>query len=1149
MTEPSADHGELLHVFPGDTEMARRMRAFDWTRTPLGKPATWPQSLRSAVSALLVSKAQIIFIWGDDLTTFYNDAYRPVFGSKHPDALGLPVREAWSEIWAGGLEELFGGVLSSGEAFWAQDRPFFIERHGYLEETYFDVSYDPVRDESGRVRGVYCIVTETTGRVVGERRLTTLRDLGRIAEQKATVAEVYRAAADVLRQSADVPFAVLYGVSSSDAAPTHIADSGLEHFSPASLRELAGLARSCVELTIVDTDGLLHAGPLHGGQWREPIRQVAVVPLALKGQPAEGCLVAGISPRRQFDDEYRKFLGVVASNIAGAATTVRRTEEERRRAEVLAELDRAKTVFFSNVSHEFRTPLTLMLGLLEETIGAAGVPEESRQSLQVAHRNTQRLLKLVNTLLDFSRIEAGRADASYEEVDIARLTSDLASVFRSAFERAGLSLAVRCEKPRAPVFVDGEMWEKVLLNLLSNAFKYTLAGGTSVVLTDEGTHFDLRVSDSGIGIPPEEIPHVFTRFYRVRGTEGRTHEGTGIGLALVQELVKLHGGVIEVSSELGKGTTFRVRIPTGHAHLPKDRIGAKRELRSTTVGAAPFVEEALRWLPDADGSLTALPTAPVVHVRTAGSRVVLADDNADMRAYTARLLSPYWHVESFPDGEAALRAIRESRPDLVVADIMMPRLDGLQLLRALRADSALTGLPVILLSARAGEESRIEGLNAGADDYFAKPFSARELIARVDAQLCLARERRAAEQALRYRSEQLETLLEEIRQARIEAEDANRAKDEFLATVSHELRSPLQGILGWLTLLKQDRFDATQRSRALESVERSVRLQAQLVHDIMDISRIVAGKVEITRAPIDLTAIVGSTVDEFMPGAVSKEVELTLEGGHCGIVLGDRERLHQVFANLISNALKFTQPGGRIVLACTREDGECVVTVTDTGEGIEPHFLPRLFDRFSQADASSTRRHGGLGLGLAIVKHLVGLHGGTVNGASEGRGRGATFQVRLPEELPSSRQRHVPSAVTEPPAIRLDGVEILLVEDDRDSLEAMTLVLQATGAVVRAAASASEAWSAFSQRPPDVLVSDLSMPDEDGYSLLRRIRAQAAPDGVPAIALTGYTRPEDKQRVLAAGFVAHVPKPVRPDVLVKVLGDVLGRPTPGTQLH
>jgi signal transduction histidine kinase/ActR/RegA family two-component response regulator len=364
--------------------------------------------------------------------------------------------------------------------------------------------------------------------------------------------------------------------------------------------------------------------------------------------------------------------------------------------------------------------------------------------------------------------------------------------------------------------------------------------------------------------------------------------------------------------------------------------------------------------------------------------------------------------------------------------------------------------------------------------------------------------------------------------------DASRAKDDFLATVSHELRSPLQGILGWLTLLQDGRLDAAQTTRALQSVERSVRLQAQLVNDIMDIARIEARKVEIDETAVDLAQLLHTTAEEFLPQARARRIDLHADVEPCGVVIGDKERLHQVFGNLLSNALKFTQPGGSVTIACSREQGELVTTIADTGDGIEAEFMPQLFKRFSQADTSITRRHGGLGLGLAIVRHLVELHGGTVTAKSDGRDRGATFTVRLRAAAQEGARAHADAERQEPP--RLDGLEILLVEDDQDTLEAMTHGLTALGASVRAATSVDEAWSSFVHRAPHLVLTDLSMPHEDGYSLLRRIHSQR--NRPPVVALTGLTRPEDKERVERAGFAAFVAKPVDLRQLVTILNDL-----------
>ncbi|HET8836961.1 MAG TPA: response regulator [Gemmatimonadales bacterium] len=441
--------------------------------------------------------------------------------------------------------------------------------------------------------------------------------------------------------------------------------------------------------------------------------------------------------------------------------------EIARQREELAELDRLKTQFFANISHEFRTPLTLMLGPLADALAEAdGLPPGVRERLELAHRNAVRQLKLVNTLLDFSRIEAGRIEASYAATDLGPLTAELASVFRSAIEKAGLRLVVDCPALPEPVWVDREMWEKIVLNLISNAFKFTFEGEIRVGLATEGDAVTLSVTDTGTGIPAEDLPRLFERFHRVKDARGRSFEGSGIGLALVQELARLHGGEVRVESELDRGSRFTVTIPRGQAHLPAGRLGAPRVRQSTGIRAEAYVEEVLRWVPagPAAGAESAAGTAGSrIRPRApAGpARIVLADDNADMREYVARLLTGGgYQVEAVADGRSALETVRASPPDLVLADVMMPGLDGFELLRALRS-AELGAVPVILLSARAGEDARVEGLEAGADDYLVKPFSGRELLSRVDSHIRLQQVRREASEALGASRMELQTLLNE----------------------------------------------------------------------------------------------------------------------------------------------------------------------------------------------------------------------------------------------------------------------------------------------------------------------------------------------------------------------------------------------------
>jgi PAS domain S-box-containing protein len=447
-------------------------------------------------------------------------------------------------------------------------------------------------------------------------------------------------------------------------------------------------------------------------------------------------------------------------------------ELERRRAEALAELDRAKTAFFSNVSHEFRTPLSLILGPLEDLLAQ---PEdrfsaEDRELLEMAHRNGQRLLKLVNTLLDFSRIEAGHVQPVFEPVDLAACTAELAGMFRPAMEKAGLRLVVECPPLPEPVWVDRDMWEKIVLNLVSNAFKYTLAGEVRVSLWSGNGLAVLRVQDTGSGIPAAELPKLFRRFYRVEGSRGRTQEGTGIGLALVQELARLHRGYVEADSLLGEGSTFTVGIPLGQAHLPAERLGDTRMLRAKSVTAAPYVEEALRWLPGtpvgtpdflggtAEPARTAL--RPVLQ-EMARAMILVADDNADMRESLQRVLQAEYDVVTVADGQQALQVAMDLKPDLVLTDDMMPNLNGAALLKALRADPHTAAIPVILASAN-GEEARGEALQAGADDYLVKPFRAKELFARVSGALALSRLRREALRREQELQDETLTVLENI---------------------------------------------------------------------------------------------------------------------------------------------------------------------------------------------------------------------------------------------------------------------------------------------------------------------------------------------------------------------------------------------------
>jgi PAS domain S-box-containing protein len=1436
-----------LEFLAGGGEMGERMRALDWAKTDLGPPATWPQSLKTIVRVMLDSRYAMWMLWGPELTFFCNDAYLPTLGIKRDWALGARSDKVWEEIWPD-IGPRISQVLEQGRATWDEGLLLFLERSGFREETYHTFSYSPVYDDGNRIAGMLCVVTEVTDRVVGERRLRILRDLAARAVGATTVEESCRGACEVLEQHPfGMPFAAIYLLDQGSQSARRLAHTrGLPERALPPTLDGSSVTWPVNALLSSETAQQVSDLPAAGievpaGSWPDLVQHAFLLPL--KGSGSErlaGFLVAGASPRRLLDESYRAFFDLVARQIAGALADAQAIEAERRRAAALAEIDRAKTTFFSNISHEFRTPLTLMIGPIEEAAGNSATPAPVRELLGVAHRNSMRLLKLVNSLLDFSRLEAGRVQASYEPVDLAAFTSDLASTFRSAMERAGLTFIVDCLDVGEPVYVDPEMWEKVVLNLLSNAFKFTLHGSVVVRLHGHEDSVVLEVSDTGTGVPEHELPRLFERFHRVEGTRGRTQEGSGIGLALVQELVKLHGGMIHATSRHGRGTTFLVTLPLGMRHLPHDRIKASRPLASTAIGAQAFVQEALRWIPTEAGETSRrhpglaeslASSADRRPVEGSGSRILLADDNADMRAYVRDLLSPVYAVEAVADGQLALEAARRERPDLVLSDIMMPRLDGLGLLRALRSDESLGDVPVILLSARAGEEARVEGLDAGADDYLLKPFSARELLARVGARLELTRMRRESEQALREREEQLrlateaaevglwdvdlisdrlywpsrvkamfgispevpvsmadfysglhpadrqrtseafaaaldperralydveyrtvgkedglirwvaakgrgifdasgkcvrvigtaidisarkrveerlrdETRVQELlaklshalvgaqldservvqiatdaatelsgaafgaffyntqdergeryrlytlsgvpreafagfaqprntevfgptfrgecivrsaditadprygrnepymgmpeghlpvrsylavpvkassgqvlgglflghpqpgvfderaerivlaiaaqaavaldnallhraaqreieQRKRIEAalDEANRRKDEFLAMLAHELRNPLAPIGNASELLSRTVSGDVRSQTAVGMIKRQVQQLTRLVDDLLDVSRITQGRIELRRRPVDVAAVITQAIETVEPQLREKRHSLSLMASSYEslYVMGDFPRLVQCIGNILTNAIKYTEPGGRISIRSGAAEGRVFIEVSDSGTGIPADLLPKVFDLFVQSERTLDRSQGGLGVGLAVVKRLVEMHEGDVRVHSEGPGRGSTFEIRLPRIT-----RPVPAVVDES-SFKVEPRRVLIVDDNVDAATSLSMLLAFQGHETRVAYSAKDALASVEVFRPEVALLDIGLPEMDGYDLAKRLRAMQQAPGLRLIALTGYGQAEVRLRVLAAGFDAHLVKPVELSALERAL--------------
>lgn len=998
-------HAPAIHPFMGHSTMDTLLRGIDWAQTSIGTPDTWPGTWRAAVRMALDSFAPMVLLLGEEMLMVYNDACIPVVGGKHPRCLGKAAATEWPEIWVGIIEPMVKHVLTTGEPAGSDDLFLPLERHGYPEETHMSFGMSAVREDDGKISALLVTLRETTERVLVARLVQCLDALSTRCFPAETPEEACAIGAQVLeRYLRDFPFTLMYLVDADGRHARLAAYSGLTEavaeiappviglgdIAESGMWEVARVVRSQVAAETAGTrERIVH-------HLRDPgfaSHLVVSVPLADPGGGVGGVLVTGTNPMRPPGDG-RKLAQAVAARLTTAIANAKVKQQERARVEALAELDRAKTLFLSDVSHEFRTPLTLLLSPLDEVLSRRQLPSADRELLQTSRRAATRLLKLVQSLLDFSRVEAGRIQVAFEPTDLGTLTADLASLFRSTFERAKIRLVVDSPPLAEPVYADRDMWEKIVLNLLSNAFKFTLAGEVSVKLATQNDWVVLEVRDTGSGIAADDLPHVFERFRRGRTERARSAEGSGIGLSLVQELVKLHRGEIALASEVDKGTTFTVHLRRGTKHLPAEHIRVATH-KSVASGAAPYIEEVSGWLGDADDA----ERAPLSGKAKPGSakrvavaspdgndRILVVDDNADMRRYLKRILQEHWRVETAADGMLALTRIRKSRPDLLIADLMMPGLDGLSLLRALREDPAHADLPVMVLSARANEDASIDALTGGADDHLPKPFSARELIARVAVQLARAR-LRAAE-----------------RTAREVAEQTSFLKDELVTMLSSALRNPLNVMLNALALLKDQSFSGEEARRALDLIRASTREQHRLIDEVHDVSCIAAGCFDVEAQRIDsLAALVNGELDAIRPLAAAKRVRLEsfIDSG-AGPLEGDARRLRQVVHNLLAHALASTAAGGNVLVECHGRHDHVELVVRDNGMGIAADTLPHVFDPLWQMHhaRADVARTAGVWLGLAVIHRIVELHGGRIVASSDGQSMGAVFTVRLPLAVP-----------------------------------------------------------------------------------------------------------------------------------------------------
>ncbi|HEX2673754.1 MAG TPA: ATP-binding protein [Polyangiaceae bacterium] len=982
---PSIHEGTVANMpsFPDASDTGAVIARKDWRATALGAIERWPAVLRRTVRVCLESGFPFAIAWGPERTQLYNDAFSSICGGKHPAALGQDMRTCWASAWpvlGPSFERAQSGIGS-----FVEDGRLFLDRRGVLEEAFLSFSFSPIRDDDGAIPGVLLTVIETTQKVLEARRATLLRDLLTSSAAAESVGEAWVLAMRALDGAPfDVPFAFVYAIDASGNEVELVArtQSTPERYCPAKLdlrpeRARWPLAEVLRAKRYRVLDGLSERFELETiGPYPEPPRSAILLPISLPGSHSpHALLMVGTSPRLILDHQYCAFFDRVAATMATSVASARAHEEQRRRAEQLSALDRAKTTFFSNVSHEFRTPLTLLAGPLEDELAEreSPLPEARRERLATAHRNTLRLIKLVNVLLDFSRIEAGRSMARYQPTQLGTLTSELASLFRAAIERAGLTLSVEIEPQAELVFVDRDMWEKIVLNLVSNAFKHTFAGGIRVRLRYSPVAAELDVIDSGIGIAEHELGALFDRFHRVYGAKSRTHEGSGIGLPLVRELSRLHGGDVRVVSKPDYGSRFTVTIPLGNAHLPVEQVDVDASPTPTAAGVPAYVQEAMQWATwQAEGGNAVSPSEPPSQGRaTMLGKVLLAEDSADMRAYIVGLLTSGYQVLALPDGQAALDAIASFQPDLLLTDVMMPRLDGLQLLRAVRGDLRTRQLPVIFLSARAGEEAALEGIEAGADDYLVKPFAARELLARVRTHVELSRARRDWAAHL---------------------EQTNQELEAFSYSVSHDLRTPLRAIDGFsqaILVHKSGQLDE-EGKQYLARVRKAASRMGELIDELLALSRV--SRAPLRRQNTSLTALAERLVREQRERQPAHPVNFEAEPNL--VVHADARLLEILLEKLLENSWKFTarRSDARVRVGRVTADTPTFY-VADNGAGFDQTYAHRLFQPFQRLHTDAD--FPGTGIGLAIVQRIVARHGGRI--CAEGReGQGATFYFSVP---------------------------------------------------------------------------------------------------------------------------------------------------------
>lgn len=681
--------------------------------------------------------------------------------------------------------------------------------------------------------------------------------------------------------------------------------------------------------------------------------------------------------------------------------------------EKLKELDQLKTQFFANVSHELRTPLALILGPTERMLAESPLGERERHDLDVVVRNARTLLKHVNDLLDVSKLEAGKMVLNYSETDLAWLLRLTASHFEVLARERRIDFTV--DAPAAfPAQLDAEKVQRAFLNLLSNAFKFTPDGGrVRVALRAKGGQAVVEFHDNGPGVPPDLRKVIFERFRQGDGGATRNFGGTGLGLSITKEFIELHGGGVSVGDSPEGGALFIVTLPTW--------APAGVEVQPAAAEADDAARELTR---QAMEDLRSRVKSAALAQHLDRPLVLVVEDNTEMNRFVAETLAAEYRVATVFNGEEGLRQALALRPDLILSDVMMPRMSGDQLVRAVREQKELDAVPIVLLTAKADDELRVWLLREGAQDYVMKPFSAEELRARVGNLIVMKRAREVLQQELdtqlrdlealarevSFRKRELQASLEAMRVAREQAERASRVKTDFLRLVSHELRTPLTAISGYLQILRRTSAGALSEAQQqlVQKIARSTDRLQDLIESLLEYARSESGRLTVQVAPFDLAVLVTEVVEEVRPQAEQKglALNLTFADAHLPPLESDARLVRLILINLVVNAVKFTVRGG-IEISLAHVGGQHRITVRDTGVGIRPEHQAIIFEPFSQVESVNDKHKPGFGLGLALVRQMVDALGGQIELHSE-VGVGSTFTVYLPQVSPTKRSLSEP---------------------------------------------------------------------------------------------------------------------------------------------